>query len=609
MRETKFIEQNKEKWKKFEQISNNTSDEQVDELSNLYTEITDDLSYSRTYYKNRSVTVYLNNLSQELFNSIYSKRRKRENLLVRFFREDLPRTMYNNRMSVFIAFAVFTAAVLVGIISTKADPNFAVDYFGQGYIDMTKENIAKGEPMGVYQDEDAHGMFSHIFLNNLRVAFYTFIQGIYAALGSIIILIQNGVMLGTFKTFLYQEGVIREAFFAVWMHGTIEILSIILAGAAGITFGKGLLFPGTYTRLQSFRYSAQNGLKMFLGISPLILIAALIESYLTRYTQIPDFLRGAFIVLCFIFMIYYFVIFPFIKYRNTDKKLRSNDQIKKLKFEEFDPKKMYNIIDIFTLSLMKTLKSFKYIFILAILSIITLYYSSEYLDIKFSNIKYELNKGFLFVKIWLEISNIYIYAGFTLILSIIHQIIHLNVKGNKFDFRSYIQTLIIYSILLAPALSNIIWIWIILLALPLFIVINSILLIEKMNLFKAIKKAWRINISSYFYDMTLIGMAFLVLFLFAFIYTDTFIGGAGLIQHAIAYFVELLGFSYRTNQIISGYVNISILLLGFIMSYAFVINIFYLRYFTLKEKNDADVLFKDIEDIQLKTRVFGIEKD
>ena len=70
MRETSFIKQNKEKWAAFEQdLKKNNVD--PDKMSELFVQITDDLSYSRTFYPNRSVRVYLNNIAQQIFYSIY----------------------------------------------------------------------------------------------------------------------------------------------------------------------------------------------------------------------------------------------------------------------------------------------------------------------------------------------------------------------------------------------------------------------------------------------------------------------------------------------------------------------------------------------------------
>ena len=74
MKETKFIEQNKEKWAKFERMSKGDKKVNPNESAELFTEITEDLSYARTFYKRRSVRVYLNQLSQSVFKNLYKKR-------------------------------------------------------------------------------------------------------------------------------------------------------------------------------------------------------------------------------------------------------------------------------------------------------------------------------------------------------------------------------------------------------------------------------------------------------------------------------------------------------------------------------------------------------
>jgi len=88
-----------------------------------------------------------------------------------------------------------------------------------------------------------------------------------------------------------------------------------LAGAAGIVAGKGLLFPGTYHRLKAFQVTAQRGLKIYLGIVPVIIVAGFIEGYITRMTDTPDYIRLLFILICFTFMIGYFVVYPIIRHR------------------------------------------------------------------------------------------------------------------------------------------------------------------------------------------------------------------------------------------------------------------------------------------------------
>ena len=76
MRETDFIRQNREKWEDFERLIG-AQNKDPEKLSDLFIEVTDDLSYSRTYYPNRSVRVYLNGIAQTVFQSIYRSKRSK----------------------------------------------------------------------------------------------------------------------------------------------------------------------------------------------------------------------------------------------------------------------------------------------------------------------------------------------------------------------------------------------------------------------------------------------------------------------------------------------------------------------------------------------------
>ena len=73
MKETSFIDQNKEKWTRFEKLYASNSHD-PEELSNLYMDLTDDLSYAQTFYKRRTVRVYLNQLAQKIFTGVHKQK-------------------------------------------------------------------------------------------------------------------------------------------------------------------------------------------------------------------------------------------------------------------------------------------------------------------------------------------------------------------------------------------------------------------------------------------------------------------------------------------------------------------------------------------------------
>lgn len=314
MKETRFIAQNKEKWQESEKLLRD-SEKDPEKLSNLFTQVVDDLSFSRTYYPNRSVRVYLNRIAREYFSIIYSHHQPRKNTFKTFWVDELPQIVYESRRPLLISLTVFVLALVIGVFSSVKDPRFTSTILGETYVEMTKSNIEGGDPMAVYKDAHQMQMFLGITFNNLMVAFRTYVFGIFFSIGTIAILLYNGIMVGCFQFFFIERGLLAESALTIWLHGTLEISSIIISGGAGLTLGSGLLFPGTYSRLQAFQMTAMRSLKLMLGIAPVLIFAAIIESFLTRYTEAPDFVRLLLILMSAFFIVGYFVVYPWMKFR------------------------------------------------------------------------------------------------------------------------------------------------------------------------------------------------------------------------------------------------------------------------------------------------------
>ncbi len=80
----------------------------------------------------------------------------------------------------------------------------------------------------------------------------------------------------------YQEGVLGKAMSAIWMHGTIEISVIIIAGACGLMLGNGFMFPGTLSRKKSLTIKAKEAVMILVSTIPMFMIAGFIEGFITR---------------------------------------------------------------------------------------------------------------------------------------------------------------------------------------------------------------------------------------------------------------------------------------------------------------------------------------
>ena len=310
MKEISFIRQNIEKWRTLESVVDSASKQDPGRLADTYLELTTDLSFSRSHYPHSRITVYLNNLASALHNFLYKNKKESRSRIWNFWKTEVPLVMYDSRKEFLYSFLIFIISVVIGCVSTLHDDMFARLIMSNGYIDMTLQNIEDGNPMGVYADMSAIPMFFTIVWNNVRVSFTIFAFGLLTGFGAGYMLVFNGIMIGAFQTFFFQQHLGIESLMAIWLHGTLEISAIIIAGAGGLALGNGWLFPGTYPRGYAFRQGAVRGLKIVVGTVPVFVFAGFVESFLTRYTSASYVLRGGFILLSLVFVIYYYIYLP-----------------------------------------------------------------------------------------------------------------------------------------------------------------------------------------------------------------------------------------------------------------------------------------------------------
>jgi len=311
MREAAFIKQNKNKWIKFESVLQNNAKLSPDELSGLYLDVTDDLSYSQTFYPSSETTSYLNELASVAHQKIYKSKKESRGRFYTFFLKEFPLEFKKYHPQLLLAFSIFFIFSIIGAYSAAVDDTFVRLILGDGYVNMTLANIENGDPMAVYKEANQSDMFLGITINNIRVALTAFGYGLFFGLGSIFIAMQNGIMLGSFQYFFFDQGLLWESSRTIWIHGTIEISVIIIATCAGLVVGKGMLFPGTYSRLQSFIRGVKAGLKIVISTVPFFIIAGLLEGFVTRYTEMPDVLAILIIASSFFLILYYYVIYPY----------------------------------------------------------------------------------------------------------------------------------------------------------------------------------------------------------------------------------------------------------------------------------------------------------
>ncbi|MBL7765890.1 MAG: stage II sporulation protein M [Chitinophagaceae bacterium] len=311
MREGKFIDQNIDRWKDY-LVDSKDPDEQADRFVHLV----DDLSYAKTFYPTSKTTQFLNGLAARQFQKLYQHRNLQFGRLIQFWRYELP-LLYGRYHRIYLfVLAFFTLCVLMGVLSSMHDQTFVRSILGDGYVDMTEDNIQKGDPFGVYKNSNEFGMFVNIAANNIRVAMMTFSLGLLAGIGTLYMLFTNGVMLGSFQYMFFAKGLGWQSILVIWIHGTLEISAIVIAGTAGMILGASFLFPGTYSRLESLRRGSRDAVKIIFGLIPFFLLAAFFEGFVTRHTEMPVWLSLMILIGSAATIIWYFIIYPVLLRRS-----------------------------------------------------------------------------------------------------------------------------------------------------------------------------------------------------------------------------------------------------------------------------------------------------
>lgn len=306
LREALFIKKNKDRWLK----AGETPAENADETATTFTQMVDDLSYAKTFYPQSRVTRYLNAEASQTYMSIYQNRKEDRNRITEFWKYTVPLTVRKHHYVLLFCAVLFITFFVVGYYSSKHDESFVREMLGDNYVNMTEENIEKGKPFGVYAEGGELLMWMGIMINNLFVAFGYFAQGLFLCIPVVFSLVSEGVRLGAFEQIFVAKGLGMQSVLTVFIHGTLEISAIVIAGAAGIILGKGWMFPGTGKRLDAFMRAAKDGVILLVSLIPVFVVAAFFEGFVTRYYFMPQWLSTLILLTSAAYIIWYYIIYP-----------------------------------------------------------------------------------------------------------------------------------------------------------------------------------------------------------------------------------------------------------------------------------------------------------
>lgn len=250
---------------------------ELQEVGLLYRQIAADLAALREDRGSVHFARYLNQLLARAHNIIYSANKTSPSAIISFFTVTYPRVFRRHWRYVQIALLIFAVSAAVGAAFTYQDPDFKLSIIGPQMVqtiekrEMWTHSIVGIKPLAS----------SAIMTNNISVGFMTFALGITGGLGTIYMMLFNGLMLGVIGMACHQSGMSLQLWSFVAPHGVLELPAIFLAGGAGLRIATGLLFPGYLPRRESLARAGTDAVQLLLGTIPMLIVAGTIEAFVS----------------------------------------------------------------------------------------------------------------------------------------------------------------------------------------------------------------------------------------------------------------------------------------------------------------------------------------
>jgi len=280
---TSFLRKNKPLWQELERRAETMSRrgarpqaEDIERFASLHKAASTHLAYFYTHYPNHEAAVHLNKLVAKSHNVLYRDQWSSTETLRAFFRTGLVAILQARSRFIGLAALLMLVGFVSGFIAVWSDPLHLAGIVPPEYasVDPTKLREDRGDVESAY-------FSAAIMTNNIQVAALAFAGGITLGIGTLYLLVYNGILIGALAAAFHRAGE-GYAFWAfIVPHGIIELTAIFIAGGAGLYMGYVIMVPGSFSRKFRFLTAAKESVQLLLGTVPLFVVAGLIEGYVT----------------------------------------------------------------------------------------------------------------------------------------------------------------------------------------------------------------------------------------------------------------------------------------------------------------------------------------
>jgi len=311
MNSVEFIKRRRNDWLELEQMLSDSplgrrlraSSDGASQLATLFRSACADLARARAAGYPDDLIDYLNSLTARCHNLFYVAPPYPLHRIWLFFTRIFPLTVRRNAAYVVAGLLLFYGPMAGTIALSIYDDQVLYQIVPKPMLESFEKMYEQGHKEGRGEGVDVL-MTGFYVKNNIGIAFQCFAAGIFLGLGSIIVILFNGVIIGAVVGYVAQTPVGMNLLSFIIGHGPFELTAIALAGAAGLRLGFGVIITGNRRRLDSLRLAALDAVKLVLGAAVLLAAAALIEGFFSP-SSLPMAVKFGFGGLTALFLVWY----------------------------------------------------------------------------------------------------------------------------------------------------------------------------------------------------------------------------------------------------------------------------------------------------------------
>ncbi|UOF14670.1 stage II sporulation protein M [Lysobacter capsici] len=302
MRQERFVERHQAEWRDFElwleKRSVSARDARRhrrewtgiadDELPARHRRLCQQLALARRRGYSAVVTDRLQQLMQRGHSVLYQTKPVHWRRAVEFLLAGFPRLVRAEARCMLAAALLFVVPLVTIFVAIQIKPDLAAGLFDAQSLanfEQMYDPAGKGD-LGRTNEDDLQ-MFAHYIGNNVGIGFQTFASGLLAGLGTVFVLIFNGIMIGGVAGHLQAVGHGDPFWRFVAGHSAPELTAIVISGGAGLRLGLSLIAPGQRRRIDSLIHGGRRGAKICIGVFAMLVFAAFVEAFWSSISSIP----------------------------------------------------------------------------------------------------------------------------------------------------------------------------------------------------------------------------------------------------------------------------------------------------------------------------------